>query len=86
MPVNLGDDDGFLTVEANGASVTLDIYEAHNTFLALSQKHADANEYNAAVIAWAEAKGFPKLSQKKAVQLVDAVEREIAAVKKADPV
>lgn len=79
------EDDGYEQIEVGGVAVRVDLYEAHNTFVALSAANADATAFHAAVAAWAAAKGWPALSHRAADRLAAAVADRVAALKKAAP-
>ena len=81
------DDDGYETIEIGGVAVRIDLYEAHNTFVALSAANAEATAFHGAIVAWAVARGWPAsaMSHRAADRLAAAVADRVAALKKAAP-
>ena len=78
------DDDGFIEVALPGGSVTLDLYRANNTYLALSDAHPDPVELAREWGEWLRTQGLPPMSDRKAFGLADAVLVEVARLKKSD--
>jgi len=85
-------DDGFLDVTLTPAgggdpvTVTLDVFEAVETFRKLAAAPADGppTAFHAGAVAYLTAKGFPPMSHRSADAIVVAVADRAAELRKAD--
>jgi len=80
-PINLAD-DGFVDVTIDGVTQKLDLFEINNEFFAIREKLKETNEQNAAFVELIKSKGFPSVSHKLAIDLVDAIYERIDSLKK----
>lgn len=84
--IDLGDDDGWLTIEIDGASITVDVYRANAVLLA----HHNANkgkpdsEYGETLGEALGTLGIPPLSHRGATRVCEAVFACVAELKKKD--
>lgn len=83
-------DDGFLDVTLTPAgggdpvTVTLDVFEAVETFRKLAAADGPPTAFHAGAVAYLTAKGFPPMSHRSADAIVVAVADRAAELRKAD--
>jgi hypothetical protein len=84
MPAIAIEDIGFVEVEIDATTVTLDAFEVYNQVVGLSQKFAKApvEEFHAAVAALMQEKGLPAVSHFAASRFVEQLGKIIEDLKK----
>jgi hypothetical protein len=78
-PLDLGDDVGFIEVQAGGAAVRLDAFEANNRIAAIAQASEGKSmvEFHAAVVELMADLGFPRVSHHMADRFVLGIRRRV---------
>lgn len=82
--IDLGDDDGFVTVRVGGDERRIDLFEASGKLASHYQRFKDSpdEEYGAGLLAVLAGLGLPPCSQKMARRLADEVFRRVGELTK----
>lgn len=78
MPI----DEGFLTVKVGEIAVSIDVYKANNTYVALRDEHVDTVALGNAWCAWLAETGLPGLSHHTGFKIADAVGARVDELRK----
>lgn len=87
-------DDGIITINmkfhadkpafANEVSATVDLYKAANAYAELAAQHTESNALHEAWANWLIQNGFPPLSHRAGLKVLEGIMARIDALKKAD--
>jgi hypothetical protein len=81
--IDLGDDDGYVTVCVAGSEQRLDLYDVYTNLLDIFAGHQDsAAGCNAALADYLKGKGFPEVSHYAADQFARQVFARVEALRK----
>lgn len=85
-PIDLGDDDGFADVTADGVTVRVDIYAVQNKIVDLGKANADDNPgFLKQVSAYMAELGFPSgISNRTAYRFSMAIQNAVTELEKKD--